>query len=71
MLFNIICVQNYKISCIFHPILAEKCIFRQKYLEDSELVRIFAPTNLTTLPVDQRTRVRLFCFMSIDYEYIY
>lgn len=52
----------------FSPQIDIKVHFYSKNMKDSELVRILAATNLTTLPVDQRTRVRLFCLMSIEAE---
>ena len=36
-----------------------------KNLEDSEIMSIFAPSESTTLPVEQRTRVELFLYVAI------
>ena len=50
-------------STAFYQDLQEKCILLKKYLEDSNILRIFAASESTTLPVDQRTRVELFLYI--------
>ena len=52
-------LSELSLSPAFSPQNTKK---EQKSLEVSGIMPIFAATNLTTLPVEQRTRVRLFCF---------
>ena len=46
----------------FYVIIDRK---RDKNLRDSEIMSIFAPSESTTLPIEQRTRVELFLFVVI------
>ena len=61
-LFSLKIFKNKSIFNRFFKIIGIK---RGKSLEDSEIMPIFAPSESTTLPVEQRTRVELFLYVAI------
>lgn len=55
-------VQSYDIFLNLHQIGLLFCEFLVRKFVDSEFIRIFAPTESATLPIEQRTRAGLlFC----------